>query len=707
MSGRLLHGILLGAALGCVWSVLEALRLMPDHPYQVDPAVWVGPALVIAGLGAVCGLIGAIAMRWTVPAGLRERSPQWSLAAPVLAICVTAICAMLARTDWMPADARLGSSYGVRAMLTALAAGAASHVAVLLLARLRLAWALASAVSLPTAAIVLAATGIGALVCWVLPQRPAPLAARAMTAARDGAPNVMLVVLDTVRADHLGCYGYDRPTGPRLDALSADGVRFEQAYAAAPWTLPSHASLFTGLHPQTHGTGWEHPRLHDGRAGIDGVTSYDFPVLAEELGSRGYATFGASSKSWIRHQTGLTQGFAEYCDLSQPSLADSFLIRRLLLRYTGESEDLAVRMDKGGQDLIDRTLGWLDDGRPSDRPFFSFLNLNEAHDPYYPPAKFWTRFLPEGVAVEDTKPRALDQSTEYRRANWEGKERYSDAEIEILKALYDAEILYQDGLLGELIDGLQARGLLDNTLLIITSDHGEEFLETGNRIGHQMSLSDRLVRVPLIMHWPAGLSGTGTVPSMASLVDVFPTVLELTAGSAEEAGGPPVEGVSLVPAITGESASVRDFVIAHYDNPTSFLTSAFSWDSERPEDFALAPLMRRITILRSANTKFYGYGDGLESLVDLAADPLEVGADTPYAPEFAATAGLYRTRLMQQVNDYRRRHETVFGHIHAFRAGTTSAAGPGGVPAHELGYASGGEAPVDSGAALPPYLGFR
>ena len=78
-----------------------------------------------------------------------------------------------------------------------------------------------------------------------------------------------------------------------------------------PWTLPSHASLFTGLHPQTHGTGWEHPRLHDGRAGIDGVVNYDFPVLAEELAARGYATFGASNKSWIRHQTGLTQGFAQ------------------------------------------------------------------------------------------------------------------------------------------------------------------------------------------------------------------------------------------------------------------------------------------------------------------------------------------------------------------------------------------------------------
>ena len=704
MRTRLLQGALLGAALGTLWAGGEALRLIPDYPYDADLAVWVLPWLAYAGLGAGCGLVGAGLLRWAVPRDLRETQPALALAAPVAGLCVTLLVLIGQRVDVLPDDASLLSGAGLVAAAHAFAWGGLVWLGLLALTRFggTLAWACACLCAAPTAVAVLMAGSLAALVCIAAPLRIAPRGVAAAGAGPEAAPNILLVVLDTVRADHLGSYGYYRDTSPRLDALAAEGVRFEQAYAAAPWTLPSHASLFTGLHPTSHGTGWEHPRLLDGSTSIPGLARYDFPVLAEELALRGYATFGASNKSWIRAQTGLTQGFAEYRDLSQAALGERFLYARLLRRYRGPSTDLRVSRDKGGRRIVDETLGWLD-RRDGARPFFAFLNLNEAHDPYYPPEDYWKRFLPEGVTVEDTKPRALDQSTEYRRSIWEGKARYDAQQIETLKALYDALILYQDSLLGELVDGLDTRGLLADTLVVVTADHGEEFLETGDRIGHQMSLSDRLVHVPLVMRWPSGMPTGRTVETMASLVDIFPTLLEVAAGDGEAAPGPPVEGVSLLRAIAEQGPAVRDLVIAHYGNPASFLATFPGWDPQQPETFALSPRMRRITMLRSAGEKYYLYGESAEALIDLAADPLEAGADGPVADLGLARARQYRLRLMQQLNDHLRRQQSVFGHLQSYRAMQDN----GAVPLHELGYAGGEGEGGGASPALPPFLGFR
>jgi len=705
MKSASLHGVLIGAAVATVWCLAEAARVYAAYPYDASRAAWLAAWGLYLVVGASCGLVGGLLARWLVPAGLRAAQPWPAVAAPVLGLCVAALCMLRARADGMPAEAGLVSVSGALAAAQALGWGTATTLALLAVLRFGgvFAWATASLAAPFSAVTVLALGALAAGVGLAAPHRIAPLGVAPQRQAAEEAPNILLVVLDTVRADHLGSYGYYRDTSPRLDALAAEGVRFESAFAAAPWTLPSHASLFTGLHPQTHGTGWEHPRLHDGTTSIPGLARYDFPTLAEELAMRGYATFGAANKSWIRAQTGLTQGFAAFRDLSQPRLQQRFLVRRVLDRYLNPPVELQVSRDKGGERLIDDTLGWLDARDGADAPFFAFLNLNEAHDPYFPPDTYWTRFLPEGTAVEDTKPRNLDQSTEFRRAIWEGKESYSEAEIEILKALYDALILYQDDLLGKLVDGFADRRLLEDTLIVVTADHGEEFLETGNRIGHQMSLSDRLVRVPLVMRWPAGLPSGRVVDTLASLVDVFPTLLEVSAGTGEPVPGPPIEGVSLLRAIAPDGPAARDMAIAHYGNPASFLATFPGWDPDRPETFALSPMMRRITMLRGADRKYYLYGDGAEALLDLAVDPLEASADSPAESADAARMRLYRMRLQQQLNDHLRRQQTVFGHLQSYRTMQMV----GDLPLHELGYAGGSGEATGPAPALPPFLGFR
>lgn len=314
-------------------------------------------------------------------------------------------------------------------------------------------------------------------------------------------PNVLLLVLDTVRAIELGLYGTKPTTSPYLDALAAQGAIFDQAFATAPWTAPSHASLFTGRRPH--------------ELSIDWGTRLDaaWPTLAEALRSAGYATGGfVANTEYVSGETGLGRGFAHYEDYR---LSAANALRWATLGKAAAGLWRALRRpppsDIQGRIAADeinrRFLRWLD--RLAGHPYFAFLNYYDAHAPYFPPEPFWSRFLPE----EPRRPRAVAPGA------------WSLQAVTVGRRAYQGAIAYLDQEIGALLDSLRVRGTLRRTLVIVVGDHGEEFFEHG-LMGHGNSLYAPSVRVPFLMVWP-GRIPAARISDPVSLASVPKTVLEL------------------------------------------------------------------------------------------------------------------------------------------------------------------------------------
>jgi arylsulfatase A-like enzyme len=318
------------------------------------------------------------------------------------------------------------------------------------------------------------------------------LAPSAIAACAPGAagarPNVLLVTLDTTRADHLGCYGYERDTSPHLDRLAAAGLVFERAHSTSSWTLPAHASLFTGKFTRSHGARYDPEGPLELTSGIAGPKEWEHyrarglapgeTTLAGILTAAGYATGAVVAGPWMKRVFGLDLGFEHYDDEQVLTFAG---------RLAGDVTAAALR--------------WLD-GLDPGRPFFLFLNYYDPHPPLQAPEPYTFHFLP----AERRGGRPFDDPQ-----NWVD--------------LYDAEIRYADACLGALIEGLVQRGLFDSTLAIVTADHGELFGEHG-RWGHGESLSQAELHVPLIVRYPGPGAPAGRRSDPIQLVDVPALVLE-------------------------------------------------------------------------------------------------------------------------------------------------------------------------------------
>jgi arylsulfatase A-like enzyme len=306
----------------------------------------------------------------------------------------------------------------------------------------------------------------------------------ALSAGRAAASNVLLIILDTVRSFDLSLYGFPRPTTPALDRWAKRGVVFDRAYSTAPWTLPSHASIFTGHFPDDMAVDWKTPLGNRKR------------TLAEALREHGYLTGGfVANLYYCGRESGLSRGFVHYEDysLSAAMVAWSMSLGRTILGVSAVHRLVGMRdilARKRAPDINTTLLSWLD-RRDDGRPFFAFLNYFDAHSPYTPPAKYAAAFAP-------TEPRQNPQ-LETRLA-------WSEAEIERQHNAYDASLSYLDSQLDSLFRALDQRGLLNNTLIILASDHGEEFYEHGV-MGHGNSLYLPGIAVPLVLWgrgWPQG-----------------------------------------------------------------------------------------------------------------------------------------------------------------------------------------------------------
>ncbi|MEW4567830.1 sulfatase [Tautonia sp. JC769] len=374
--------------------------------------------------------------------------------------------------------------------------------------------------------------GIPGLAAWRHFDRspPAPQEAEAR------GPNILLIVLDTVRADHLSLpgSGADRPTSPELRAIAGRGVTFTGARATAPWTLPSHASLMTGR--------WSFDVCPDRFS----PTSEAGPTLAGSLAELGYDTVGLVANTYYTtYATGLSRGFARYEDLPftlATALASTEVGGRLVdligelsasLR-PGEPPPLR-RFDRIDAESINRRfLDWLDRDRPEARPFFAFLNYFDAHDPYLVPPGAEHRF---GTPPTDPADRAFLEDWWLRPE----KPAISPEQERLLIDGYDSCIAALDHQLGKLFDQLDRRGLLDDLIVVVTSDHGEAFGEH-DLFGHGVSLYEDQLHVPLLLIAP-GLAPPGTVVDrVVSLRDVPATLLDLAGHP-----GSPLPGTSLAP----------------------------------------------------------------------------------------------------------------------------------------------------------------
>ena len=347
-------------------------------------------------------------------------------------------------------------------------------------------------------------------------------------AAHGGGPNVLWVIFDTVRADHLPTGGYGRDTAPRLAALAAEGVTFERAYAPAPWTLPSHAAMLTGTYPDRNG-------CHDQHLFLDSA----LPTAAELLGRSGWDSALLASNVWVGDATGLSRGFDRTVAAWRASLEGGWFPAAELLRPW-------LAQDKGGAAVDAAFEAWLD-ARSPDRPFFAFVNYLESHVPY------------DEIAPADREVFVPDEDAAASKAASARYNRFlnlapegpgpSAEDLEALVSLYDAGIRSDDRHLGALLDLLDARGLLDNTLVIVTSDHGEALGEEGRWEHHNLP-SEAVLRVPLIIRFPARLSAGARVGIPVSLVDLLPTMLDAVGLGAQIPEA--VQGRSLLPMARGE-----------------------------------------------------------------------------------------------------------------------------------------------------------
>ncbi len=296
------------------------------------------------------------------------------------------------------------------------------------------------------------------------------------------APNVVLITIDTLRADHLGCYGYLQIKTPNIDGLAADGARFAHAFTPVPVTLPSHTAMLTGTYPMLSG-------MHDFSGN---KLSPQQPTLATVLKQAGYVTGAVVASAVLDSRFGLNQGFDYYYDHFDFSRLD---------------EANLDEMERPGNVVADQVLDWL--GKNSQRKFFLWMHLYDPHYPYHPPA-----------------PYSRDYATQP----------------------YDGEIAFADEQVGRLLRFLKEKGLYQNTVIVLSGDHGESLGEHGEKT-HGFFIYNATMHVPLIIHLP-GKSGAPVVGDPVSLVDLMPTVLAAVAVDTPSQ----VQGRSLLPALRGEKA---------------------------------------------------------------------------------------------------------------------------------------------------------
>ena len=463
------------------------------------------------------------------------------------------------------------------------------------------------------------------------------------------APNVLLIVLDTVRSDVLGPYGLSRGIAPRLAQYAREGTVFDYALASSPWTLPSHATMFTSRLPHELSGDWLSP-IND-----------DFPTLAERLGSQGYQTAGfVGNTRYCSAETGLARGFVHYEDygLSLTGLALRTNVGRKILFGS-----LPAKLGyynwpgrKTAEEVNAALLTWL--STRDRKPFFAFVNYWDAHDPYLAPAPF-----DEHVA------RNHAQGLMIRRWWWMDKKDVSPQQLAFVRGAYDDCVRHLDHQLGRLLDELRRRGVLQNTILIITSDHGEHFGEHGLLL-HGNSLYEPVLHVPLVIVAPGRVPEKTQITTPVGLDELPATVMDLTGLSEEGARG---EGLgaredgfsspnpsSLTPSPSGDEGSpFLGRSLSRFWQEAggaggpkgSPIVSEIATQAGCPPNHGRSPVARGpMKSILLGDVKFIGNGDHVEEVYNIRKDPRE-RKDLIGEESLRAVIGRLRKLLTESVGE--------------------------------------------------------
>ncbi|MBD3390072.1 sulfatase-like hydrolase/transferase [Candidatus Micrarchaeota archaeon] len=423
-----------------------------------------------------------------------------------------------------------------------------------------------------------------------------------------GKPNVLFIVLDALRYDHLSCYGYKRKTCPNIDHLAENGWLFENAFSAGMWTPPSHASMFTGLYPKNHGVLGKNISL----------PAYN-TTMADVLSEQGYRTILMSPGPYISKSNGMGKGFQVEHQVGEEWKGG------FLNKIRSGLKKLFIRSGYFASDYIFwKVSGEISKSKKEKKPFFVFINYADTHHPYIPKSRPWKFPLPKGA---DNKKilkiigqgmfrkrikKLLGTTTEqilkehpligYNMGTFE----ISGEEWEQTANAYDSCLWDADASIGQLVDFLRKNALLDDTIIVITSDHGENLGDHGLS-GHEHCIYDTLLHVPLILYFPKSIKPKKR-KEVVSLVDILPTILEFV-------GVKHRKKLDGIPLTNSDDIAGRKYVFSQKGRPKF---NEMIVPKQKQEEFDFAA-----DIIRDSQYKYALYSNGKEELFDYSKDPAE------------------------------------------------------------------------------------
>ena len=431
-----------------------------------------------------------------------------------------------------------------------------------------------------------------------------------MRSAKNEQPNVIILLMDTQGTANMACYGYRRPTTPNIDALAKESCLFENHFVTGPWTLPVHASLFTGRYESGHGAGAQHEGLEPG-----------LPSMAGVMGKSGYRTVAVNNNYWAVNKTEWSAGkdFDEVIHYNDPRV-------KPVAPYI--PSDDPNEQDKGALKGIGVALKWITDHQRAnaDQPYLMYFNAYDIHDPFHPPEPWRSRFLLDGVKYEDIK-----QDKSYQNPGTIGDVCPTLDEWMALASLKDANTACVDDRVGQFIEALRATGELDNTIFILTGDHGDCI---GQHVGYSMhsqnGVFDHACKTPLIVRYPKKFKAGSRNKELVQILDIFPTLMRI-AGVKDKAASESIVGKSLLDALKGP---VRDFAII--ESQRSIQTMRITWSaSDDPENADPRFMNVAYKAARGKRYKYTWASNGDDRLYDVVKDPDERWNIIKKKPEIA------------------------------------------------------------------------
>lgn len=412
-----------------------------------------------------------------------------------------------------------------------------------------------------------------------------------------GRPNVIIFMMDTQGARNMSCYGYRKPTTPNIDRIAKEGALFLNHFVTAPWTLPVHASLFTGRYESGHGAGAQHEGLEPG-----------LPQMPEVFGKNGYRTVAFCNNHWALDESRVSAGTGW-----------DEIVRYGFEKYKPVApyippEDPDLR-DKGALKAVGLMSKWLDDNAVGkQKPFFLFVNCTEPHDPYNPPEPFRSRFMPEGMEYE---PLFKNKGGQCKSTIGDRCQTFDEWLFE--RCMYDALTACLDDRIGMFVEELKRRELYDDTIFIVTGDHGDV---QGEQVGYsyhsQNGVWDHVCKTPLVVRYPRVFKAGTKCREMVQINDVFPTLMDIC-GIKDKDAAESIQGENLLAAL---KKPVRDFALLEAQRAIHPMRRAWG-EGELGPDLDVRFMNVSYKAARTKRYKYVWVSNGRDMLFDTVKDPDE------------------------------------------------------------------------------------